>query len=76
MANKHRVCNYMMFPGRMHVDPEPPEYCDEDVENDEDEYCPQHQALFDEDSIAEVTAYDLHKEEMRLRRKLAMKELN
>jgi hypothetical protein len=47
MAEKH-YCPAQTFAGRYYIDPEPPEYCEEEVENEGD-YCPKHEEQDDED---------------------------
>jgi hypothetical protein len=40
-------CPAQTFAGRRYIDPEPPEYCEAEVE-EEGQYCPQHEEQDDE----------------------------
>ncbi len=40
--DENERCAFQTYPGRRHLDPEPPEYCDEPVVCGT-EYCPLHQ---------------------------------
>jgi|GEM_PF-6901582 len=42
-----RRCAYLVHPGSYHVDPEPPEYCDEDAIDGSD-YCLAHAVMVGE----------------------------
>lgn len=48
VEHQRYTCGAMTFPGRRYVDPEPPEYCEEEVEQEGD-LCPRHEGFDDED---------------------------
>lgn len=40
-----RLCRFQTYAGSFHVDPEPPEYCEREVESPDDEFCPAHEIM-------------------------------